>query len=149
MAEQPETIEAEYDEYYDRASDRNSLVPTPPSLIHLTLSDTALTFFEKYPVLHDFKSLVDQLVATNHFDDRQAEYYKRMIDELVIDLHIAGYGDTGEEAKVLNIARSYMYQIVDGAKGGYRGRLATEIRRTSTYTHQSDSQPKKKGWWPF
>jgi len=149
VAEQPDYVESEYDEHYDRAYDRNSLVPTAPNLVHLTLSETALEFFEKYPVLHDFKPLVDQVVATNYFDDRGAEYYKRVADEIVIDLLIAGYGDTGEEAKVLNIARSYMYQIIEGSRGGYRGRLATEIRRTSTYTHQQASQPKKKGWWPF
>jgi len=149
LTEQPDYGEAEYEEYADRAQDRSSFVPTPPSLIHLTLSDTALKFFEKYPVLHDFKPLVDQIVSTNHFDDRQAEAYKRMIDEFCIDLYIAGFGDTGNEAKVINIARTYMYQIIDGSKGGYRGRLATEIRRTYTNVNQQAEQPKKKGWWPF
>jgi len=148
LTETPEYSEAEYEESEDRYRDRSSFMPTPPSLIHLTVSDTALAFFEKYPILHDFKPLVDQLVSTNYFDDRQTEYYKRLIDELIIDLHITGYGDTGEEAQVLNIARSYMYQIIDGCRGGYRGRLATEIRRTYTSLNQPE-QPKKKGWWIF
>jgi len=148
VEEQPDYSEAEYDEHYDRGDDRSSIMPTPPSLIHLTLSDTALKFFSKYKVLHDFKPLVDQLVATNHLEARQADYYKRVVDEMCIDLHIAGYGDTGKEAKVLNLARTYMYQIIDGSIGGYRGRLSTEIRRTSTYTHQMPQQPKKR-WGLF
>lgn len=115
---------------------------------HLTLSNTALSFFNQHKILHSFKLLVDQIMATNYFDWNQAEYYKNMVDSLVNDLYIAGEGDDPEDSKIINIARSYMHQIIDGCRGGYRGTLATETRRTYRTVREGENQPQRR-WGIF
>jgi len=113
---------------------------------HLTLSDIALRFFNKYRVLDDFKPLVDQISATNWLDWNGCEFYKYQVDGLLLNLNMAGYGDTQEEARVLGIARMYLHQLIDGCKGGYRGKLVTEVRRTYNI---GGGEPQKKKRWGF
>ena len=112
---------------------------------HLTLSDIALRFFNKYKVLDDFKPLVDQISATNWLDWNGCEFYKYQVDGLLLNLNMAGYGDTQEEARVLGIARMYLHQLIDGCKGGYRGKLVTEVRRTYNIGG-GGGEGKKRGW---
>jgi len=147
MGEEEENL-AIQDEYYDQMQDRDLQAPVTPNLIHLTISSTALEFFEKHDELKDLKPLVDQIVATNHFDWNEREYYKYLVDDVILTMLMKGYGDTIEESKIIDIARTYLHQLIDGCKGGYRGRLATEIRRTYSRSETGQSQQPKRRW-PF
>lgn len=111
---------------------------------HLSISKVALQFFSRHDILWDFKPLVDQLSATNHLDWNEREYYKYMVDGLVLDLYTQGHGDNSREAKIINIARQYMHNIIDGCKGGYRGKLVTEARKVYR-TESSIETPPKRG----
>jgi len=99
------------------------------NVFHLSVSKTALKFFSRHEVLRDFKPLVDQISATNHLDRNEREYYKYMVDGQIMELYKDGYGDHPEESRVINVARQYMHNLIDGCKGGYRGKLVTEVRR--------------------
>ena len=136
-AERDSDLKADYGEDYD--------TPVEWNLHHLTISKQALKFFDRHVVLHNFKPLVDQITATNHLDWNGCEYYKYMVDGLLLNLNIAGFGNTQEEQSVINIARTYMHQVIDGCKGGYRGKLATEIKRT--YRMDSGQSQEKRGWF--
>ena len=129
----------------DFGEDFNGFVES--NMQHLTLSDIALRFFNKHSVLHDFKPLVDQISATNWLDWNGCEFYKYQVDGLILNLNMAGFGQTQEEARVLGIARMYLHQIIDGCKGGYRGKLVTEVRRT--YNIGGGGGEGKKRRWGF
>jgi len=130
------------DRYYDQQKDYEYDLPTNWNLYHLTLSRIAVDYFKKHKILEDFAPIVDQIMATNKLDWRGAEYYKYMVDELILKLYISGYGDSTEESKLIRIARVYMHQIVDGCKEGYRGKLATELRRV--YRRDAEQQTEQK-----
>ena len=129
----------------DYGDDFNGFVES--NMQHLTLSDIALKFFNKHEVLHDFKPLVDQISATNWLDWNGCEFYKYQVDGLILNLNMAGYGQTQEESRVLGIARMYLHQLIDGCKGGYRGKLVTEVRRT--YNIGGGGEPQKKKRFGF
>ena len=107
----------------DYGDDFNGFVES--NMQHLTLSDIALKFFNKHEVLHDFKPLVDQISATNWLDWNGCEFYKYQVDGLILNLNMA----------------------VDGCKGGYRGKLVTEVRRT--YNIGGGGEPQKKKRFGF
>ena len=129
----------------DFGEDFNSFVES--NMQHLTLSDITLKFFNRHKVLHDFKPLMDQINATNWLDWNGCEGYKYQVDGLLLNLNMAGYGHTQDEARVLSIARMYLHQLIDGCKGGYRGKLVTEVRRT--YNIGGGGGGEKKGRWPW
>lgn len=141
-----EDTDEKYDTESDFLGDRSRDTPVNENLHHLTLSDLALEFLENYPSLSVLKPLVDQITATNYLDWNGAEYYKYYVDHMICTLQIGGFGESFEEYTAVDTIRSYLHQLIDGCKGGYRGRLATEIRRV--YSRPSNQPPQKKRW-PF
>ena len=130
MGEQNESIgERELTRDFKSDYDDDLQLGTEWNVFHLSVSKVALNFFSKHKVLRDFKPLVDQISATNHLDRNEREYYKYMVDGQIMELYKDGYGDHPDESRVINIARQYMHNLIDGCKGGYRGKLVTEVRR--------------------
>jgi len=141
---QADFAQSELDGDFSRDYQEDYELPVEWNLHHLTISKEALKFFHKHRVLHDFKPLIDQITSTNWLDWNGCEYYKYMVDGLILNLSVAGYGNTQDEQLVMNVARAYMHQLIDGCKGGYRGKLATEVKRT--YRMESGQQQGKRGW---
>ena len=130
MGEQNETIgERELQREFKSDFSDDLQLGTEWNVFHLSISKVALNFFSKHKVLRDFKPLVDQISATNYLDNREREYYKYMVDGQIMELYKDGYGDHPDESRVINIARQYMHNLIDGCKGGYRGKLVTEVRK--------------------
>ena len=119
-------------------------IPVEWNLHWLSMSKEALKFFHSHEVLHNFKPLIDQITSTNWLDWNGCEYYKYMVDGLILNLNIAGFGNTQEEKSIIDIARAYLHQLIDGCKGGYRGKLVTEVKRT--YRMDSGQTQERKGW---
>jgi len=119
-------------------------VPVEWNLSWLSMSKEAMMFFSKHEVLHNFKPLIDQITSTNWLDWNGCEYYKYMVDGLILNLNVAGFGNVQEEQLIINVARAYMHQLIDGCKGGYRGKLVTEVKRT--YRMDSGGSQEKRGW---
>ena len=143
MAEVNEIAEG----YEKEAAFHESMTSSPminTSLAHLTLSEEIMEFLKEDPLLKSLVPLADQICATNYLDDRGVALHKAMIDSAV--LHLKIYGDEDDQAGHANLrtARQYLHSLADGCRKGYRGRLATEIRRTiRTETGES---PEKRRW---
>lgn len=133
--------------YEKEAAFHESMTSTPminSSLAHLTLSEIIMEFMNSDPLLATLVPLADQICATNYLDDRGVALHKAMIDSAI--LHIKIYGDEDDQTghAKLRTARQYLHSLIDGCRKGYRGRLATEIRRTiRTETGES---PEKRRW---
>jgi len=139
-----EAGQAEATRRYDVYRDEYYSEPVNFNLQHLTLSEEAVRFFKEDERLRKLVPLVDQVMATNKLDDRAASFYKYLADSLIIRLIMfTSEDDPGAHIK-LHTARAYMYQLIDGARGGYRGRLATEIRRVY---RTEESEPKRRRGW--
>ena len=112
------------------------------NLSHLTLSYTALKFFQDDPNLHDLMPLVDQICATNKLDYRGIELYRCMISSKILEK--MAWSDEDDETGFANLdtARMYLFQLLDGTLDGYRGELATILKRK--YDVQEIPQTKKK-----
>ena len=142
MGEKSETLgDRELRRDFKADFDDDLQLGTEWNVFHLSLSKVALRFFSKHNVLRDFKPLVDQISATNHLDRNEREYYKYMVDGQILELYKDGYGDHPDESRVINVARQYMHSLIDGCKGGYRGRLVTEVRRV----YRSERSEEKGG----
>lgn len=124
----PEDIEIEHQVKKDYNQDSYQM-PVDFNLYHLTLSEETLEFFRSDENLCKVFPLIDQIVATNYLDDRGVELYRSMVTSLIIDLQIFMDEDDEEGFTKLNTARTYMFMLIDACKRGYRGRLATEVRR--------------------
>lgn len=136
-----ENVEEQYDRYYDQVAGYDQ-PPTNWNLSHLTLSQTALRFFDGDPRLMSLTPLVDQICATNLIDDRGRDFYRCLINSQIAEMQLwtDENDDTGFEK--LNTARIYLFMLLDGMKEGYRGKLATELRRV--YKKEAQ-EPKKRG----
>ena len=112
------------------------------NLSHLTLSHTALEFFANDPNLHDLLPLADQICATNSLDYRGIELYRCMISSKILEK--MAWADEDDETGFGNLdtARTYLFMLLDGTLDGYRGRLATVLKRE--YEHTEAPQQKKK-----
>ena len=112
------------------------------NLSHLTLSYTALKFFNDDPNLHDLLPLVDQICATNKLDYRGIELYRCMISSKILEK--MAWADEDDETGFGNLdtARTYLFMLLDGTLEGYRGELATILKRK--YDVQEVPQPRKK-----
>jgi len=116
------------------------------NLQHLTLSEEAVAFFKNDERLRGLVPLIDQITSTNRLDDRGAAFYKYLVDSLIIRLLM--FSDPGDPLKHerLHVARAYIYGIIDGCRGGYRGRLATEIRRVYRTEEAEAERPRRRRW---
>ena len=112
------------------------------NLSHLTLSYTALKFFNDDPNLHDLLPLVDQICATNKLDYRGIELYRCMISSKILEK--MAWADEDDETGFGNLdtARTYLFMLLDGTLEGYRGELATILKRQ--YEHVEAPQSRKK-----
>lgn len=112
------------------------------NLSHLTLSYTALRFFARDPNLHDLMPLVDQICATNKLDYKGIELYRCMISSKILEK--MAWADEDDETGFGNLdtARTYLFMLLDGTLDGYRGELATILKRQ--YDHVEVPQPRKK-----
>ena len=112
------------------------------NLSHLTLSYTALKFFQEDPNLHDLMPLVDQIVATNKLDYKGIELYRCMISSKILEK--MAWADEDDETGFGNLdtARTYLFMLLDGTLDGYRGELATVLKRQ--YDHVEVPQQRKK-----
>ena len=145
MSDEPNKFaESERDADFNKDYGDDYDVPVEWNLHWLSMSKEALKFFDSHEVLRNFKPLIDQITSTNWLDWNGCEYYKYMVDGLILNLNVAGYGNIQEEQLIINVARAYMHQLIDGCKGGYRGKLATEVKRT--YRMESGQQQGKRGW---
>jgi len=116
------------------------------SLVHLTLSAEVMQFLKRHKVCEPLIPLADQIMATNFFSERRAMEYKLRVTDQVLVLKSALDEDQYSEHVVLDTAETWLRSLVDSCVKGYRGRLATEIRRV----YRSEEEPqRKRGWWPF
>lgn len=144
MAEIEEIVEG-YEKEVALQNALNSAPMVNTSLAHLTLSEEIMEFLREDEITKTLVPLADQICATNYLDDRGVALHKAMIDSAI--LHIKIYGDEDDQRGQgnLRVARMYLHQLIDGCKKGYRGRLATEIRRTIRTESESQS-PDKRRW---
>lgn len=131
-------------EYYDRRGDY-SVLPTNWNLSHLTISPIAIKFFTDHKILNDLLPLVDQIMSTSKLDNRGVELYQCMINSQILEIMLWTDEDEDESFQALNTARTYMFLLLEGMRKGYRGALATELRRV--YRREQDEAPKKRGWF--
>lgn len=131
-------------EYYDRRGDYGSL-PTNWNLSHLTISPIALKFFTDHEILNDLLPLVDQIMSTSNLDNRGIDFYRCMINSQILEIMLWTDEDEDASFQALNTARTYLFMLLEGMRGGYRGKLATELRRV--YRREQEEAPKKKGWF--
>ena len=133
----------EEDIQYDKHSDYgNELASrgTNWNLRHLTISDEALDWFKDDDYLYDFIPLIDQICNTNKLDERGIELYRCMITSMVAEKILWTDEDDQQGFDKLNTARIYLFSLLDGTKDGYRGKLATELKRV----YKKQEQEKKK-----
>jgi hypothetical protein len=129
-------------EYYDNQRDLSQQLPTNWNLAHLTSSRTALIFFLSDPLLADLVPLVDQIVATNKIDERGRELYRCMISSQINEMMLWADEDDDSSFAKINTARLYLFMLIDGMKDGYRGKLATELRRV--LRREVNPQPQRR-----
>ena len=139
----------EVDRGYDQSSDYKSDYTEESqarnanwNLRHLTISETTLKFLDKDPNLHDLMPLIDQICSTNSLDNRSIELYRCMLSSKIMEK--MAWTDEDDETGFGNLdtARMYLFQFLDGTRNGYRGKLATILKRT--YTSGEDSPKRKK-----
>lgn len=133
----------ELQEYRDRRGDYS--LPTNWNLAHLTLSPIALKFFEDRTILNDLLPLVDQIMATSYLDERGVDLFRCMINSQILEIMLWSDEEAEEDFNALDTARIYLFMLLEGMKKGYRGKLATELRRV--YRREQEEAPKKKGWF--
>jgi hypothetical protein len=109
---------------------------------HLTLSKVVMDFLDESQVTRQLKPLADQIVATNRLDEIGIVRFKFEVDLAIARIKMWSYEDYQPDHARLKVAQTYLHQLVDGCKGGYRGKLATEIRRV----YRSESPEKKRRW---
>ena len=120
-----------------------SELPVNWNLSHLTLSDIAQEFFKSDPRLRDLGILGDQIIATNYLDQVRVNFYKASIDELMLTEMI----NSDEADPVhgrLEKGGLYLQAVIDGSYLGYRGKLATEVRRS--YRVEEDEKETDRRW---
>ena len=119
-------------------------LPVNFDLNHLTLSETAMEFFDSDERLKLLLPLVDQVSATNILDDRGIDLYRSMVSSQIYTLMMTIDEDDDEAFIKLNTGRQYLFNLIDGCYKGYRGRLATETKRV--YRTESSGEGKKRKW---
>ena len=133
--------------YEKEAAFHEALDSTPminTSLVHLTLSHEIMEFLKSDDLLKSLVPLADQICATNYLDDRGVALHKAMIDSAILHLKIYGDEDNQMGHANLRTARQYLHSLADGCRKGYRGRLATEMRRT--IKTEKGGSPERRGW---
>ncbi len=138
----PDVVQS-HDQQRDLQRDLKQQIPVPYSLLHLTLSDTAMEFFSRNPNLHSLKPLADQIISTNYLNDQGVLLYKALVDSMIIKKKLQSNEDDQDGYATLDTARIYLHALIEGCKGGYRGRLVTEMKRV--YSAES-KEPKKRKW---
>ena len=137
-------VERQSDFEGDYRKDYYQDLPVDFNLNHLTLSETALRFFSEDRMLRNLLPLVDQICATNCVDERGRDLYRSMIMSQIIELQMWSDEDDDEGFIRLNTAKQYLFTLLDGCVGGYRGRMATELKRT--YRTETSEPSKKRRW---
>lgn len=120
-----------------------SELPVNWNLSHLTLSDEAQSFFKEDPRLANLRVLVDQIMATNYLDRIRVNYYKAASDSLILKAMIFS-NESDPIHEKLAVANLYIHGIVDGAFEGYRGKLATEVRKS--YKVEEEEKERDRRW---
>ena len=112
------------------------------NLRHLTISETTLKFLDNDPNLHDLMPLIDQICSTNSLDNRSIELYRCMLSSKIMEK--MAWTDEDDETGFGNLdtARMYLFQFLDGTRNGYRGKLATILKRE--YTREGTPAKRKK-----
>ena len=141
---EPSDIEQQGDFEGDYKKDYYQDLPVDFNLNHLTLSETALKFFSEDVMLRNLLPLVDQICATNWVDERGRDLYRSMIMSQIIELQMWSDEDDDEGFIRLNTAKQYLFTLLDGCLEGYRGRMATELKRT--YRTETSEPSKKRRW---
>ena len=112
------------------------------NLRHLTISETALKFLEDDPNLHDLIPLIDQICSTNSLDNTSIELYRCMLSSKILEKMAWTDEDNETGFGNLDTARMYLFQFLDGTRNGYRGKLATILKRE--YTREGTPAKRKK-----
>lgn len=136
-------LEESMDRQYDQHTDYNQESQARNAnwnLRHLTISETTLKFLDKDPNLHDLMPLIDQICSTNNLDNKSIELYRCMISSKILEK--MAWTDEDDETGFGNLdtARMYLFQFLDGTRGGYRGKLATILKRV----YASEGSPPKR-----
>jgi len=118
-------------------------IPIDYNLGHLTLSDTMLTYIDAHDILHPLKPLADQIFGTANLDKRAIAGYKMKIKRIIIRIKMDLDEDNPTEHHVLRVAETYLNSYVESCLDGYRGKLATEIRRVFK---QEREDPNRRRW---
>lgn len=121
----------------------NVEVPVDYNMEHLTLSKTMQGFLNESKTTRILKPLFDQIVATNYLDKVGTVRTKFKNDIVLLKQRVWTFEDFQPDQNRLNVAQSYMHQLIDSTEKGYRGRLATEIRRV----YRAEQQPTSKKRW--
>jgi len=118
-------------------------IPIDYNLGHLTLSDTILTYIDNNTILAPLKPLADQIFGTAKLDRRAVAGYKMKIKRIIIRIKMDLDEDNPTEHHVLRVAETYLNSYIESCLDGYRGKLATEIRRVF---RQERDDPDKRRW---
>lgn len=132
-----------HDQQRDLQRDLQQQIPVPYSLLHLTLSDTAMEFFSSNPNLSSLKPLADQIISTNYLNDQGVLLYKALVDSIIIKKKLQSNEDDQDGYATLDTVRIYLHALIEGCKGGYRGRLVTEMKRVYSAERK---EPEKRRW---
>ena len=138
-------LEEETDRGYDHQNDYSGESQGRNAnwnLRHLTISETALKFLDDDPNLHDLMPLIDQICSTNSLDNTSIELYRCMLSSKIAEK--MAWTDEDDETGFGNLdtARMYLFQFLDGTRNGYRGKLATILKRV--YTGEGAPVKRKK-----
>ena len=68
-----------------------------------------------------------------------------MINSQILEIMLWTDEDEDESFQALNTAKTYLFMLLEGMRKGYRGALATELRRV--YRREQEEAPKKRGWF--
>ena len=141
---EPSEVERRSDFEVDYGKDYSQELPVDFNLNHLTLSETALKFFSEDAQLSNLLPLIDQICSTNYIDERGRDLYRSMIMSQIIELQMWTDEDDDRGFIRLNTAKQYLFTLLDGCVDGYRGRMATELKRS--YRMETSESTKKRRW---
>lgn len=117
--------------------------PVDFNMGHLTLSDTMLSYIDQQPILAPLKPLTDQIFGTAYLDRWGVYSYKMKVKRIILRIKTEIDEDNPEEHHALRVIETYLNSYIESCLGGYRGKLATEIRRIYK---QENEAPEKRRW---
>ena len=128
----------------DAGKDLQPSMPIDYNLGHLTLSKTIMEYIDAHSaLLGPLKPLGDQVFGTTYLDRQGIFSYKLKIKRIILRIKTDLNEDDTTEHHVLRVIQTYLNAYIESCYMGYRGKLATEIRRT--YKMEQET-PERRRW---